>query len=42
MKRIVTQLTDTNSKKEFKELTINEMLMIRGGGKEEGDGGKIL
>jgi hypothetical protein len=38
MKRIINQLTDTNPKKEIKELTISDMLMIRGGGKVDAVG----
>ena len=42
MKRIINHLTSTNAKKEIRELTTNDMLMIRGGGKVDGDPGKGL
>ena len=42
MKRIINQLTDTNSNRELKELTTSDMLMIRGGGKIDDDLGKTI
>ena len=41
MKRTVNHLIDTNPKRELKELSINDMLMIRGGGKISDDGEKV-
>jgi len=41
MKRTLNHLNDTNSKRELKELTISDMLMIRGGGKISDDGEKV-
>jgi hypothetical protein len=42
MKRTLDHSIDTNPKKEIRELTINDMLMIRGGGKVDGDEGRTV